>query len=342
MRYILYTREGTQVANTAREDEVLLSGALTTESRIYNSKLRAGRFESAEGVLFAFSEDKDHIRSSQKFKATARAVLESLKHIRQISDAQKQASNQNISRLIHNLTSLNAHNIQEIYSIIPQEELSRKSKGHIDYIKRLIQQEPYEVSRSLLRIAKNNAAMKAEFSVFRKLFISKPELHPTTHVMHKVLMNVLYLFFPDFTDKDVVIIIDPSTETAWFDYESMHVALYHLIDNAAKYTRPNSIVHISMSRSNTSLTITIEMHSTYITDEDVTRMFEEGYSGERAKKIRKSGDGLGMYIVRRIIESNKGSILVQRVPTTNQHQEDPDYSSNIFLISLPQKKQRNA
>lgn len=335
MRYELLSKDGKKIAGTLLASDTALLPSITAESQLLrNGAIRAGCITNANGKITAFSNDPDLLRSSQKFKTIARSILESIKYIDEISEEQRK----NSRRLIHNLTSINAHNIQEIYSLIPQEEISGKMRGHVDYVKKIITQNSTEAAKIILRLAKNNAAMKTEFSVFKKLFDASPDLRPSSHVVHKVLMNLLYLFFPDFTDKTVDVVVDQSNATAFFDYESMHVALYHMIDNAAKYTKPNSELKISINLDSSNLFIAFRMLSIKIFKDESGRIFDEGFSGRIPIHIGKSGDGIGMSLVKRIIESNGGQIGIKIHDESQETHFGIDYQINEFVVTLPLAK----
>ena len=81
------------------------------------------------GTVIAFSSTKDYIKSSKKFSTALDVILNSTEMVNQVVKEARASINKSTSRLIHNLTSLNAHNIQEIYSLIPQENVSQKIGG---------------------------------------------------------------------------------------------------------------------------------------------------------------------------------------------------------------------
>ena len=56
----------------------------------------------------------------------------------------------------------------------------------------------------ILNLMKNNAAIKMEFSVFGKLYGTKEKVKNQKHNIRKALMNVLHLFFQDFTDRNIL------------------------------------------------------------------------------------------------------------------------------------------
>jgi signal transduction histidine kinase len=343
MRYAIYDGENNLVANSLLDGERDLFNVTLPESRLSaNGKSRYGVIEGSAGRIWAVSADPDFVRSSQKFKNTARCILDSLPFIKQAIEAQQASANKNTARLIHNLTSLNAHNIQEIYSLIPQEEISGQMRGHVDYVRRIIGAKPVDASYVLLRIAKNNAAMKAEFSVFKKLFNPLPEMRPSYHVLHKVLMNVLYLFFSDFTDKKVDINIERSELREYFDYESLHVALYHLMDNAAKYTKANSSFEIRFEAGTNTTSVVLRMTSIGVLDSEIDRIYDEGFSGSLATKLGKAGNGIGMGLIKRILEMNRGTLIFRRNSTLRVTEFGIDFEVNEFVLNLPAQQTRRA
>lgn len=341
MRYLITSSDGKTITSTLEaSDENLFQGLACESALIQNGKYRIGKISSNLGVIWAISGDFDFLKSSQKFKNNAKCILNAIKYINEMAAEQREINNRNTSRLIHNLTTLNAHNIQEIYSLIPQEEISGRVKDHVSYVRSKIASDPTEASKVLLRIAKNNASMKTEFSVFKKLFVAQPELRPSFHMMHKVLMNVLYLFFSDFTDKEVEVVVDRSEAVAYFDYESIHVALYHLIDNAAKYTRPDSKFQIIIATDPPYVTLVFRMRSTKILPEEYEKIFDEGFSGSLPRSIGKSGNGIGMSLVKRILESNRGVIFHRSQPNTGEFLMGIEYQVNEFVVQLPTSKFR--
>lgn len=312
----------------------------SSSMKIDNSNLRGGTVSNQHGTVIAFSSNREYKKSSRKFITAVKVILNSVEMINEIVTKAHTSINKSTSRLIHNLTSLNAHNIQEVYSLIPQEKVSKKISGQITFVENIVQKNSRDTALLLLRVAKNNAAMKAEFSVFRKLFDSNPELQIREHNVHKVLMNIFYLFFPDFTDKDVKVVVGDNKNTymAYFDYESVHVALYHVIENSAKYIRPKTKLNIEINNAGSFIDINMDMISLEIKKNEVDKIFEEGISGDLASGLGKSGDGIGMHRAKKILELNSGMISVSPDDGTKEFILGVPYQKNIFTISLPKRK----
>ena len=326
--------------NLQANDLSILHEVKSQSNKYHNGSTRAGTLANDKYTVVAFTQNKKHLSSSKIFKTELACILNSMDTVNKIIEESESSSNKSISRLIHNLTSLNAHNIQEFYSLVPQENVSKKMGKQVSYVRQIVQKEPNEAALVLLKMAKNNAAMKVEFSVFKKLFASNPDLRATNHNVHKVLMNIFYLFFADFTDKDVKVIVGDSDNkyTAYFDYESIHVALYHMIENAAKYIKQNTTFNVAITNNADYLDIALDMISTQILPEETEIIFEEGFSGKLAHQTGKSGDGIGLSRAKKILELNGGSLCVDPHFNTAEVLMGVTFQRNIFTMTLPCRK----
>ena len=149
-------------------------------------------------------------------------------------------------------------------------------------------------------------------------------------------MNILYLFFPDFTDKHVLVGVScPENTIAYFDYESIHVALYHLVENSVKYVKPYTGLSIEIFRDNDKVTLEFDMNSLAIYEHEIDSIFDDGYSGDLSKKTGKAGSGIGLSRVKDILAINNSKISVSIDEATRQEQDNAHYQRNIFRIELP-------
>ncbi|WKL16661.1 ATP-binding protein [Comamonas testosteroni] len=338
MRYRLVNNNNDIIYCNLLDNEKPLINEIKNESTLLrDGRVRFGVIKSKNGVSFASSSRSDYLKSSQKFKTSHKAIHNSIEFVMRSIEKQQESSFKNTGRLIHNLTSLNAHIIQEIYSLVPQQLLSDRTSGHTKIVQGIITNSSYEAALSLLAIAKASASMKTEFSVFKKLFNPDPTLQKKYHQIHKVLMNILYLFFQDFTDKSVIVKITESTATGFFDYESIHVALYHVLDNAAKYTKPNSTIEITISEDENYVSINFAMTSLRIYDYEIPRIFEEGFSGKLSTNTAKKGSGIGTFLIREVLRINNGYVDYSHVASSIHKHMGIEYQTNSFKIGLPRK-----
>lgn len=242
-------------------------------------------------------------------------------------------------RLTHNLKKYNAHCIQASENILDPYSNSSGTKSQIDTIKNNLIQNVNKSSTSLLKIIKNNKLIQAELSVYDRLYKKNNEkLEKLSHSIHRLIKATLSAFWDSFIENNVIIEIENCYEEVNVDYETITVALVHLIDNCTKYTCPHSNLHITFTKSySNQLKIIFKMLSLRIYDYELKDIFKEGYSGELSCSLSLNGSGTGMFIIKNFIELN-GGILKLNTNTNlskNMKYNGIDYEENIFEITLP-------
>ena len=323
--------------NLITKDIQEIESLSVNSKKINNGKTRAGKLLDENNTVYAFTDDKIYIQSAKKFNIVLKILLNSATYIEQTIQNNIESHNKAINRLIHNLITLNAHNMQELYVLFPQQDISRKiNKKQIKYIEDIIKEKSKEIALFLLKQAKSNTAMDVEFSVFQMIHNNDDsKLQIQSHNVHQVIMNILYIFFPDFTDKDVAVVVNDSTHKARFDYKSFHVVLYHILENATKYIKPKSKFLIDIKNNNGKIEIDMEMISCKIQEDEKLLIFKEGYSGKEPKKIGRNGKGIGLSIVKKIIELNSGTIDIYTDDYSEEIIMGCYYQKNNFIICLP-------
>lgn len=105
------------------------------------------------------------------------------------------------------------------------------------------------------------------------------------------------------------------------DFEKLLWALNNLISNAIKYTFENGMVNIRAYKSNYKVYISIKDNGIGIPEEYLYKIFDKF---TRVSSDTK-GTGLGLYIVKQIVENNKGQVWCESI--IGQGSE--------FIIALP-------
>jgi hypothetical protein len=286
-------------------------GILIENCPKYGDKRRQGKITNTQGTTFLCC---DETRTTKLFRDKLDGLSYAY-HDLQIPKAQyeyeaKIAEQQRVNRLVHNLTSINAHSIQEIYDLVPQEILTSNYETQLTYIQNEINKDVRKAAMMFLRIAKHNLQMKSEFSIYRKLDRSDASIEFREHSIQKVLMNVLHTFFVDFADKGIFVEVENYFGKVSIDYETIQIALYHLIDNTSKYAKPDNKISIKFREQLTTVDVILSMTSLFIEQEEVKELFDEGYSGKAAKNAELHDDGIGMWRIKQMMTLNKGSVEV--------------------------------
>ena len=286
--------------------------------------------------IYFCTDDKDYINSTRLFNDKTNILISLVPFIKDMRASLINELTKENKRLLHNVTSLNGHNIQELYSVVDQNLLSQEYIRQKQLIITKINSDLDQAAKMFLRIAKNNAAMKTEFAVFKKLLDPEPALSFKIHKIRKVLLNILHVFFQDFSDQHIYVKIEPCELEVYIDYESIQVAFYHFFDNATKYCLPNSEIFIKFKKNEDEVILSIEMVSLEIKEHELEKIFFEGYSGENAVKSSISGDGFGMHVLERVLKLN--GVTLKLLPNSygkKRYYNSCRYCKNIFLFKFP-------
>lgn len=90
-------------------------------------------------------------------------------------------------------------------------------------------------------------------------------------------------------------------------------ALENILNNAIKYSKPGSFIHLSAEGAPDGLKLTVRDEGIGMTEDEVERIFEPFYRA-RPDDPTVRGLGLGMNLVKHIIEAHRGQIKVESIP----------------------------
>lgn len=128
------------------------------------------------------------------------------------------------------------------------------------------------------------------------------------------------------------------------DVARLTIALANLIDNALKYSFPDSVIYVRaqldwITNPNRPMAIIEVDNLGYeISPQDRERIFEQGTRGLTAVKLgRIPGSGLGLWEVRAVVEAHGGEISASCSPTAKQSRWGRAYHV-VFSIKIPLKQ----
>ncbi|MCF7944282.1 MAG: PAS domain-containing protein [Spirochaetia bacterium] len=102
-------------------------------------------------------------------------------------------------------------------------------------------------------------------------------------------------------------------------------AIINLVDNAIKYSDPDTEIEVFCSRSDTSVDISVKDHGYGIPKKALPRIFERFYRVDKARSRDKGGTGLGLSIVKHIALLHKGKVEV----------DSEEGTGSVFTMHLP-------
>lgn len=88
----------------------------------------------------------------------------------------------------------------------------------------------------------------------------------------------------------------------------LKTAVLNLIDNAVKYSAVQEPVRMFLERQDGQAVVSVVNQGATVAPEELERVFEKFYRGGSSANTR--GAGLGLYLVRKIIEQLGGSVTL--------------------------------
>lgn len=88
------------------------------------------------------------------------------------------------------------------------------------------------------------------------------------------------------------------------DCERIKQVLYNLVDNAIKFSHPDSIIKIETSIKRNKVFVSVKDHGIGIPKEQLSQIFDRFYKSDLSRGKDKKGTGLGLSITREIIRAH--------------------------------------
>ena len=154
--------------------------------------------------------------------------------------------------------------------------------------------------RRMLDLSRLNAL--AETSV------TAQETFDLTEVMSQVLISLEGKITSRKLDVDVQ--MPQGKLMVWGDPDSVTQVCYNLLDNAAKFAAPDSTITVQITKKDGKAVTTIRDLGATIPPDELPLLFDRFHKADYSRSMDRDGVGLGLYIVKTILNNLKETITV--------------------------------
>ena len=110
----------------------------------------------------------------------------------------------------------------------------------------------------------------------------------------------IQLYYANYVEKDVLVIADG---------EQIRRVIHNIISNAIKYMdKPKGVIQIRVKDVGDFIQVEIEDNGKGIASKDLTYIFDRFYRTDVSRNSSKGGSGIGLSIVRKILEDHGGKV----------------------------------
>lgn len=151
--------------------------------------------------------------------------------------------------------------------------------------------------------------------------------------LKQLIADLGQVFRQQWADKGLNLEVNLPPQPVWLasDYESLNRILLELLTNAGKYSHAQTVVSVQTTCDANQVAIAISNWGFGISPDDQAHIFEKFWRGKEATGQVLPGTGLGLALVKSLVQHLNGAIAVSSHPVENSQ----SYKT-CFTLSLPQ------
>lgn len=94
------------------------------------------------------------------------------------------------------------------------------------------------------------------------------------------------------------------------DPDAITQVIYNLVDNAVKFAYQNSVITVLLYKNSGKAYVSVKDRGDTVPESDLPFIFDRFHKSDRSRSMDKDGVGLGLYLVKTIINSHDEDIAV--------------------------------
>lgn len=131
--------------------------------------------------------------------------------------------------------------------------------------------------------------------------------------LQPLLNQIICELHPSAEQRGITFIFSGDCQDVYADHTLIYRVFFNLIENAIKYNKENGTITITLSNENGKASIKIADNGIGMSDENSRHVFEPFYRADQSRSQKISGSGLGLSVVKLIVEKYHGSIELKSV-----------------------------
>lgn len=152
-------------------------------------------------------------------------------------------------------------------------------------------------------------------------------INPTSFNVSEQIVNVVLNLEQQIEQKNIEIRNLDKLPEAFInaDFDLIYQVIYNLVDNAVKFTDENGVITFNLIKTDNSVQFAVRNTGKGIPKENLKNIFEKFYKVDKSRSNNINSTGLGLYIVKTIINIHGGKIVADSV--------ENEYT--VFKVLLP-------
>jgi len=211
----------------------------------------------------------------------------------------------------------------------------------IGHVSQLVVDEPETAEKKKLQSIQKNA-QKIHLLISQMLDFSNDkstiQLMPSETSLVDFVKEIFDQFEKEFATNNInaEFISDNISYPFLIDRVKMESVFTNLLSNALKFVTPQGTIRVAINKveesdSTISVLIKVEDNGFGISEEDLPKVFDRYFKSSDSKHLNKEGSGIGLSLVKSIIDEHGGSVSIQ---------SKKDIGTTVFIRLSTKKIQR--
>jgi signal transduction histidine kinase len=175
-------------------------------------------------------------------------------------------------------------------------------KSKEDYYLKIVSDEVRRLSRLVVAMLNMSKMESGDF-----------EMKPKNYNISDQIIHILLTFEQKIEKKNIEVRglenLQPHHITA--DTDMIYQVIYNLFDNAVKFTNEGGYIDINVIELADSIQVSIKNSGDGINPDELVHVFERFYKVDKSRSLDTKGAGLGLYIVKMMVEMHGGRIYAR-------------------------------
>lgn len=192
-------------------------------------------------------------------------------------------------------------------------------KSKEDYYLKLVSDEIRRLSRLVVAMLNMSKIESGDF-----------EMKPKNYNLSDQIIHILLTFEQKIEKKNIEVrgLEELLPHQVYADTDMIYQVVYNIFDNAVKFTNENGYIQIAVKELGDYVEISVKNSGEGINPQELTRIFERFYKVDKSRSLDSKGAGLGLYIVKMMVEMHGGRIFARSDSATEAE----------FVFTLPKAR----
>lgn len=147
--------------------------------------------------------------------------------------------------------------------------------------------------------------------IINKIEAKYDHLNKTEFNIYKLIESVIENFANKIESKNLHVEIQGDNINISADKDKMNQVVINLLNNAIKFTQKEGTIKFSISKNKDHVLLIVEDNGIGIEKDQQLHIFDRFYMADPSRSRALGGQGIGLAIIKSVIEAHKGSITVK-------------------------------